>query len=363
MDGSPFICGKNLRESAREMQTVFVSGECETKFSLQSFLRRIMRGVFGTHREALAHNRGEGDPNPDVDGDGLSNFLEAKFGTNPANADTDGDGLSDGDEMSCIDIDPRIRPGIVALRVEMGKRYFYETSGNFVAFNWDGAFSNADGYRFGTQQGRMLAESIENPFVCDGLWAYSLIAKVTNVASCIQMGLNGSFMAPTDGDLALIYNDDVFGDNSGSWRVCIWGRLKIDPRNPDADGDGMPDGWEVQHGLNPLVNDANGDLDGDGMPNKWEYDNGLNPNNPNDANEDYDNDGLRNIEEYQRGTRANNPDTDGDGIPDGVEVAYGLNPTNAADANEDTDGDGWSNVREYEQGTIINDANDTPTPM
>ena len=39
----------------------------------------------------------------------------------------------------------------------------------------------------------------------------------------------------------------------------------------DTDGDGMPDGWEVAHGLNPLVNDANGDRDGDGVTNLQEY--------------------------------------------------------------------------------------------
>src|SRR5690606_39207150 len=30
----------------------------------------------------------------------------------------------------------------------------------------------------------------------------------------------------------------------------------------DADGDGMDDAWEMEHGLNPAVNDANGDPDG-----------------------------------------------------------------------------------------------------
>ena len=33
------------------------------------------------------------------------------------------------------------------------------------------------------------------------------------------------------------------------------------PENPDTDGDGMPDGWEVQNNLNPLMNDAAGDPD------------------------------------------------------------------------------------------------------
>ncbi len=48
----------------------------------------------------------------------------------------------------------------------------------------------------------------------------------------------------------------------------------------DTDLDGMPDGWEVQYGLDPLVNDADEDLDGDGNSNYVEY---LNNTNPNDS--------------------------------------------------------------------------------
>ena len=47
--------------------------------------------------------------------------------------------------------------------------------------------------------------------------------------------------------------------------------------DPDDDNDGMPDVWEIQYGLNPLLNDAAGDLDGDGITNLQEYTNGSNP--------------------------------------------------------------------------------------
>jgi chitinase len=39
----------------------------------------------------------------------------------------------------------------------------------------------------------------------------------------------------------------------------------------DDDADGMPDSWEVQYGLNPLINDAREDLDGDGITNGEEF--------------------------------------------------------------------------------------------
>ncbi|MGA1869869.1 MAG: putative Ig domain-containing protein [bacterium] len=52
------------------------------------------------------------------------------------------------------------------------------------------------------------------------------------------------------------------------------------PCNSDTDSDGMPDGWEVQYGLEPLINDANDDLDKDFVSNLKEYLSGTEPNNP-----------------------------------------------------------------------------------
>lgn len=46
----------------------------------------------------------------------------------------------------------------------------------------------------------------------------------------------------------------------------------------DTDGDGMPDAWEIKHGLNPNdPSDANGDLNGDGYTNIEKYINGIDP--------------------------------------------------------------------------------------
>ncbi len=49
----------------------------------------------------------------------------------------------------------------------------------------------------------------------------------------------------------------------------------------DTEGDGMPDAWEIAHGLVPSVNDADLDLDGDGMTNLVEYQANTDPNDPN----------------------------------------------------------------------------------
>lgn len=60
-----------------------------------------------------------------------------------------------------------------------------------------------------------------------------------------------------------------------------------DPLKKDSDVDGMPDGWEITHGLDPndngsinVVNGPNGDGDGDGIPNLQEFQGGTDPVSP-----------------------------------------------------------------------------------
>lgn len=54
----------------------------------------------------------------------------------------------------------------------------------------------------------------------------------------------------------------------------------LDCTDTDDDNDGMPDAWEDQYGLNPLVNDASLDQDNDGYTNLQEYQEGGDPNSP-----------------------------------------------------------------------------------
>jgi len=62
---------------------------------------------------------------------------------------------------------------------------------------------------------------------------------------------------------------DIHGIVTSHGPICV-----------DWDGDGMPDDWEIAHGLNPRVNDVGLDPDRDGVTNLMEYKRGTDPLNP-----------------------------------------------------------------------------------
>lgn len=140
-------------------------------------------------------------------------------------------------------------------------------------------------------------------------------------------------------------------------------------RNSDYDGDGLPDGYETDTGLNPLdASDGSIDSDGDGIRDADEMLLGLNPNDASDgASSDTDNDGVTNGNEILAGTNpldANEYDADMDGV-------LGIYDFDDNDPYSDTDTDGLTDVQETQNGynpldpsdvdyTIDADNNGTP---
>ena len=154
----------------------------------------------------------------------------------------------------------------------------------------------------------------------------------------------------------------------------------LSPLLADTDGDGLSDGYEIAHNLDPL-DPTNGagkyptrtlatvstDRDNDGLPDWWElsHEPAYNYLDPTDCLVDSDQDGLSNAYELLfYGTNPCLVDTDGDGLRDLFEVQhqtfdvwtngffrhYEFHPT-INDQIADDDHDGLSNLDEYLHGT------------
>lgn len=161
--------------------------------------------------------------------------------------------------------------------------------------------------------------------------SHQQIVIITFVAAGIVgagfMGANGYWrgdVAFEEGASDLEDLDDELVDASDLDNDGLPDRLEssqygTDPTNPDTDGDGLDDGWEVLNGLNPLDSGdaAEDDLqDGGSSDADTGDENESWPNPDNGPNGDPDRDGMTNLEEAGIGTNPNLRDTDGDGLND-----------------------------------------------
>jgi hypothetical protein len=198
-------------------------------------------------------------------------------------------------------------------------------------------------------------------------------------------------------------------DHDGLCNIAEYGYKygTLDPADPDSDHDGMPDGWELWAGLDPLdAGDSLADPDNDGINYslKWADLNGDSwPQagewiiTVHDCNGDgvidpyYENESYCNLEEYWFGRdtdadgirewtdHPSKYDTDGDGIIDGYEegfmdsdddgmsnvneLRWGLDPLDPDGFNgswADIDNDGFMNIQEVQNGTDPRDPADYP---
>jgi len=128
------------------------------------------------------------------------------------------------------------------------------------------------------------------------------------------------------------------GGSTNAWLSMDALQLDIYPTAlVDADGDGLPEWWELDRGLSISLADGNADPDGDGLTNLQEM--GLSTD-PRVA--DSDADGLHDGAEMTAGTNPLDKDTDDDQLLDGWELAQSpsLNPL-SADSDLDGAADSW----------------------
>jgi hypothetical protein len=154
----------------------------------------------------------------------------------------------------------------------------------------------------------------------------------------VEFGLDVDDLVESSAD------SDTFDDdgltNLQEYQFGTW------PNKTDTDADGMPDDYEYIHGLNGSKFDADEDKDNDTILNLAEYQYGLSASSSIDGNEDKDGDGAGNAYEYEHGTNLTLRDTDGDGIDDGYELQHGMDPLKN-DLGDDSDGDFLKNEFEY----------------
>ncbi|MGI9308276.1 MAG: hypothetical protein ACR2P6_03370, partial [Gammaproteobacteria bacterium] len=184
--------------------------------------------------------------------------------------------------------------------------------------------------------------------------------------SGVRIGVDRDEDGVLDGDdkcPAVLNPGQEDADDDGVGDVCIW----------DSDEDGMPDTWEIAHGLNPLdAADALLDPDADLLNNLGEFQHNTDPNNPHsdsDAlpdgdevfgnnqwgytsdpnNPDTDNDWIKDHFEVVSwlGTDPNSADTDNDTMPDFWEALNGVGPTDPESGSLNPDGDVYTNLQEY----------------
>ena len=167
----------------------------------------------------------------DSDGDGFSNLVEYYFGTNPRNAASRPSVVLD-----FIAGQPRLQwTGL------LNKRYQVESTLNLVSGLWS---------------------AVGAPIIGDG--------AVVSTSEVILLRPAAKFYR-----VRALPSADRDGDGLDDWlETAVYGS-NTDRRS--SSGTGIPDGWAVRYGMNPLTVSPTGDSDGDGAGNLAEYSRGTNP--------------------------------------------------------------------------------------
>ena len=341
----------------------------------------------------------------DADGDGLTAAQEFALHTHPQRADSDGDGLRDGDEVAGFarigDYDWQMNAdnggtweSVSVYDPETGEylgreSVYVESQPGPSVFRTDPARADTDGDGYSD---RWELDNGLNPLDPADTCAFGSdsLPEAFRYWHENHFGISMDPWGDTDGD----------GLNDGEEF-----NYRTDPFYGDTDGDGISDGEEVWgieiwvedsyqetytyeyydeatgenfteeytnynyggYSYTVTLNPTNPDTDGDGYPDGYELAFGLDPTSPWDGRQDADGDGLGAGQEYLAGSNPGLPDSDYDGIGDRVEVLElsplmealglpGFDPMDRADGLADYDADGLTNAAEVAAGTGILDA-------
>lgn len=289
----------------------------------------------------------------DSDEDGLNSLREYQEGTNPGMEDTDADGLPDLQEVDVYNTNPleidTDYDGLIDGR-EVWDRNMDGLQDGGIFPSWNGGDLDWDGYIDGPTDWDTDGDGMS-----DG---WEVMDEFGNFRNDPRLDPYNPFDADEDPDGDGLSNleeylvrDALFGNPPASfdpvnYAGVVWDYTS-DPFNPDSDGDGLPDGFEVLNGLHPMdpipadydemstrypLLGPDGDLDMDGLWNLREYRVRFQLDASADEysvvslsthpwNSDTDNDGLSDGEE-DRALRSNPvvQDSDQDGLVDGMNL-------------------------------------------
>ena len=226
----------------------------------------------------------------DTDADGMDDHFEYRyfangFGLNAtvddAAADADGDGLMNISEYLGMDgiapmvQDPVEDPGVASdtvMSTDELNPLDIDTDGDSLIDSFEAAWAGAPVY---------IPESVVN--LDDGLTDYREQCLLTELREggpndIWTLGSNSMPVADANGIRAFVpplMLGATLGTTITDNLVPLRGQEWTNPHDADTDGDSLPDGWEVEFGIDPRnasgANGFAGDPDGDGLINAEEY--------------------------------------------------------------------------------------------
>ncbi|MEE9325831.1 MAG: OmpA family protein [Cocleimonas sp.] len=287
----------------------------------------------------------------DTDGDGLSDFEEARLGTDPLLTDTDNDKTPDSEEIG-VNLDSPLdtdKDGIIdaldldddndgiptLIESQIGTSPLYADTDEDGILDADEIGADTNNPIDTDSDG--IINALDTDDDDDGIETIAEIALGTNqlladsdsdgLTDAQEIGeqLDQPLDSDNDGIIDALDTEEVLDQDEDGLTDTLEAQLKLNPNNKDSDGDGISDAKEVGENTNtPLDTDHDGIIDALDIVD----------------DSDDDNDSLTNAQEIKLASNPKNNDSDGDGINDNEEVG-----SNISDPL-DTDADGILNLND-----------------